>query len=164
MNRHSIKCLIFQSITLLSLTSCASTGSVEKTSAFKQMELADQAYERGQWVEAEQHYQSVTQQAPNDFYAWFRLGNTRLRQDRLPSAIQSYKSALQRDPEQAKPYYNLATAHLLQAQKALRQSYNRLPANDSGRILITRKLEQLKQIVYTPVGDIRSPARGLIEQ
>ena len=169
MNTGTIKLMIFLA-TLLSLSACASTGSEDKAEkaeqigVFKQIELADQAYQKGRWIEAEQYYQSVTQQAPNDYYAWFRLGNTRLRQGRLPSAIASYESALQRDPEQAKPYYNLATAYLLQAQTALQQSWHRLPANDAGRALIAQKLEQLKQIVYTPLEDIPSPARGLIEQ
>ncbi|HIE53630.1 MAG TPA: tetratricopeptide repeat protein [Chromatiaceae bacterium] len=168
MHRADNTLFLFHLLTLLSLSACASTGTTDKpdhpTSVFKQVELADAAYAKGQWIEAEQHYQVVTQQAPNDYYAWFRLGNTRLRQSRLPSAIAAYESALQRDPEQAKPWYNLATAYLLQAQQALQQSWQRLPAGDPGRTLIAQKLEQLKQIVYTPVEDIPSPARGLIEQ
>ncbi|MCU7921007.1 MAG: tetratricopeptide repeat protein [Candidatus Thiodiazotropha sp. (ex Epidulcina cf. delphinae)] len=145
---------------LVLLTACSGTGP--KGKAFARLEMADKAYEQGRWVEAEQHYQAIIEVAPKDFYAWFRLGNARLRQGNIEAAIHAYESALQRDPRQPKPYHNLAEAYLLLAQRSLHRSYGLLPKDAYERAMIEAKLEKLQAIIYAPVSDLPSPAKGLI--
>lgn len=165
MNRHHIKYIAIYSIMVLSLASCANnaTTTVKKVDIFQQIKQADQAYEKGQWIEAEHRYQAVIERAPRDFYAWFRLGNAQLKQGQLRSAIHAYESALQRDATQVRVQYNLATAYLLQAQKFLQSAYQQLPENDAALAHIAQKLEKLKSIAYTPVEEVVSPAKDLIE-
>ncbi len=151
------------SFTLISCATTQTTGEIKKIDIFQQIKLADQAYDKGQWVEAEHYYQRVIERAPRDFYAWFRLGNTQLQQGELRRAIHAYESALQRDNTQVRVHYNLATAYLLQAQKALQSAYHHLPDNDAALEQIEQKLIQLKKLAYTPVVEVASPAKNLIE-
>lgn len=150
---------------VISVTGCASGDRLAQgeMGVFELVQRADRAYAQGSWMEAERYYQQVIARAPQDAYAWFRLGNTRLRQGALPAAIAAYEAALRRGAEPAKPRYNLATAYLLQAEQSLRAALTELPADSPGRGVISRRLGQLKALVYTPVEEVRSPGSGLIE-
>lgn len=165
--KHYVSRLLLYPVMSLALISCATTntvtGEIKKIDIFQQIKLADQAYEKGQWIEAERHYQIVIKRAPKDFYAWFRLGNAQLQQGELRRAIHAYESALQRDSTQIRVHYNLATAYLLQAQKSLQSAYQKLPKNDAALEQIAQKLIQLKKLAYTPVEEVISPAKNLIE-
>lgn len=151
----------------LSLSGCATTADTtqvaQKLNVFNQINLADQAYDKGQWVEAERHYQIVINRAPKDAYAWFRLANTYLRQGEYARAIHAYESTLQRSPEHPRAYYNMSTAYLLKARVSLQSAYNQLPPNDAARAMIEQKLKKLKEIAYTAIEEEASPADGLIK-
>ncbi|MBT3063569.1 MAG: tetratricopeptide repeat protein [Candidatus Thiodiazotropha sp.] len=145
---------------ILVLTACG--GTAPKQKAFTRLELADRAYEQGRWVEAERHYRAITEVAPKDFYAWFRLGNSRLHQGNIQAAIHAYNASLQRDARQPKPHHNLAEAYLLMAHQSL-QMAQRLAAESSyERRVIEEKLNRLHGIIYKPISDLPSPAAGLI--
>jgi cytochrome c-type biogenesis protein CcmH/NrfG len=155
--------ILFRILLVLSLfivAACSGTGP--KNKAFSRLEMADKAYAQGRWVEAEQHYLSITQVAPNDFYAWFRLGNARLRQGNLEAAIHAYESAIQRDPHQPKPHHNLGEAYLLLAWQSLEEAYNLTESGSQERLAVQQKLNKLQAIIYKPVSDLPSPAKGLI--
>ena len=142
------------------LTACS--GTSEKKKSFTHLEMADRAYEQGRWVEAERHYLTITETAPNDFYAWFRLGNARLHQGNFESAIHAYQSSLQRDQRQPKPHHNLAEAYLLMAYQSLERAYSLAETSSYERKVIEDKLKKLRAIIYKPVNDLPSPAQGLI--
>ncbi|MGD9168679.1 MAG: tetratricopeptide repeat protein [Candidatus Thiodiazotropha sp.] len=147
-------------IALVALTACGGTTKTKK--AFSHLEIADSAYEQGRWVEAEQHYHAITEMAPNDFYAWFRLGNSRLHQANIEAAIHAYESSLQRDPRQPKPHHNLAEAYMMKAHQSLLRAQSLAEASSYERQAIESKLKQLREIIYKPISDLPSPARGLI--
>jgi tetratricopeptide (TPR) repeat protein len=141
-------------------TACSTTGGQEK--AFSQLEMADRAYAQGRWVEAENHYLAITQVAPNDFYAWFRLGNARLRQGNVEAAISAYESSIERDPKQPKPYHNMAEAYLILAYHSLENARGLVERRSPEQREVDKKLNKLKAIIYQPVSDLPSPANGLI--
>jgi tetratricopeptide (TPR) repeat protein len=145
---------------LVGLTACSETTPTKK--AFSHLEMADRAYAQGRWVEAEQHYHTITEMAPNDFYAWFRLGNSRLHQANIEAAIHAYESSLQRDPRQPKPHYNLAEAYLMKAHQSLLRAQSLAKESSYERQAIEEKLKKLHDIIYKPISDIPSPANGLI--
>ncbi|MES9970361.1 MAG: tetratricopeptide repeat protein [Candidatus Thiodiazotropha sp.] len=147
-------------LTLIILTACS--GGANKVKAFTRLEMADRAYAQGRWVEAEQHYLSITEVASNDFYAWFRLGNARLHQGNLEAAIHAYESAIQRDPRQPKPHHNLGEAYMLLARQSLEKAYNLAEKQSYERSIVQDKLNKLHGIIYKPVRDLPSPAKGLI--
>ncbi|MBT3032271.1 MAG: tetratricopeptide repeat protein [Candidatus Thiodiazotropha endolucinida] len=147
---------------LVVITLAACNGTAPKQKAFTNLEIADSAYEQGRWVEAEQHYHAITEIAPNDFYAWFRLGNSRLHQANIEAAIHAYESSLQRDPRQPKPYHNLAEAYLMKAHQSLQRAQNLAEESSYERLAIETKLKKLREIIYKPISDIPSPAKGLI--
>jgi tetratricopeptide (TPR) repeat protein len=147
--------------TLISvLTACSTTPS--KPKAFTILEMADKAYNQGRWAEAEQHYLAITEVAPTDFYAWFRLGNTRLQQGNLESAIHAYQLSIQRDQKQPRPHHNLAESYLLMAYQSLERAYQLSESSSYERKVIEDKLKKLRSIVYMPVKDLPSPAQRLI--
>jgi tetratricopeptide (TPR) repeat protein len=127
------------------------------------LEMADKAYNQGRWSEAEQHYLAITKAAPTDFYAWFRLGNTRLHQGNIESAIHAYQLSIQRDQKQPKPHHNLAEAYLIMAYKALENAYLLSEASSYERKVIEKKRDQLQPIIYKRVKDLPSPAQRYIK-
>lgn len=131
-------------------TGCASTPNTEH-SAFELVKKADRAYLESRWLEAEQGYSAVIQQVPEDPYAWFRLGNTQLRQGRVDSAIHAFNQALKRDPQHSKTHYNLATAYLLQALAALENSGHSLRDQDPGKQVIQQRIAELQQLMNQPL-------------
>lgn len=156
----SFRKLVVPMLLLFLTVACATTST--KVKSFSHLETADKAYSQGRWVEAERYYQKITQAAPNDFYAWFRLGNTRLQQGKLAAAIHAYESSIQRDSRQPKPRHNLGEAYMLLAMQTLQQAHELSEPQSYERQIINKKLEQLHDIIYKPVSDLRSPARGLI--
>jgi tetratricopeptide (TPR) repeat protein len=158
-----LKIVIVQLISaslFLILTACS--GTAPKQKAFTRLELADKAYEQGRWVEAEQHYHAITEVAPKDFYAWFRLGNARLHQGNILAAIHAYNASLQRDARQPKPHHNLAEAYLLMAHQSLQRAQRLAGESSYERKVIEEKLNQLHGLIYKPISDLPSPAVGLI--
>jgi tetratricopeptide (TPR) repeat protein len=145
---------------ILALAGCSATPSKQR--AFTQLELADRAYEQGRWVEAEQHYHAITRISPNDFYAWFRLGNARLYQGNILAAIHAYNASLQRDARQPKPHHNLAEAYLLMAHQSLQKAQHLAEESSYEQRVIDDKLNLLNGIIYKPISDLPSPAAGLI--
>jgi tetratricopeptide (TPR) repeat protein len=149
-------------LAMLLVTLAACSGTAPKQKAFTRLELADKAYEQGRWVEAEQHYHAITQVAPKDFYAWFRLGNSRLHQGNIQAAIHAYNASLQRDARQPKPHHNLAEAYLLMAHQSLQKAQQLAEASSYEQRVIEQKLNRLHGIIYKPISDLPSPAQGLI--
>jgi tetratricopeptide (TPR) repeat protein len=145
---------------MIALSACSETAPKKK--AFSHLEVADSAYAQGRWVEAEQHYHTITEMAPNDFYAWFRLGNSRLHQANIEAAIHAYESSLQRDPRQPKPHHNLAEAYLMKAHQSLLRAQSLAEESSYERQAIEEKLKKLRDIIYKPISDIPSPANRLI--
>lgn len=132
---------------MLTLSACASAPeSKANTQLFEVLKKADAAYSEANWLAAEQYYQQLIDKVPDDAYAWMRLGNTRLQQGRLKAAIIAYQESLRHDPEQPKPYYNLSTAYMLQAQQALEQARLKLQPQDPGLVLVTQRILGLQEL------------------
>jgi len=144
---------------LLSLSGCVTvnsnqSGKPDSEEIFKLAADADRAYVESRWLDAAREYQRLADLVPEDPYAWFRLGNTYAQQGSFNQAISAYQASIKRNPNQPKPWYNLATAHLLNAQDALRKSYGQLRADDPARMLIAEQLSSLESIIYQRVEDI----------
>jgi tetratricopeptide (TPR) repeat protein len=149
-----------------SLLACTSTVKKDTTrhspdgsaaNAFELVATADKAYQEGRWLEAEQGYRAVIQKVPEDYYGWFRLANTQLRQGQIDSAIRFYLEAQKRNPKPAKSHYNLSTAYLLMALDSLRQSSQRLREKDPGKHIIHRRISVLEKLINQPVDGDESP-------
>ena len=84
---------------------------------------------------------------PQDPYAWFRLGNSLTRQGQYSHAIQAFEASLQHDARQAKPWFNLSTAHLLGAQLATLKAWEVMAQDDPSRQLIQHRLDALTQLL-----------------
>lgn len=143
----------------MSLGACSTTA---KTKSITLLEMADKAYEQGRWAEAEQHYLAITKAVPTDFYAWFRLGNTRLQQGNLESAIHAYQLSIQRDQNQAKTHHNLAESYLILAYLSLQRAYDLSADNSYDRKVIVQKRKKLHPIIYKRIKDLPSPAQRFI--
>ena len=124
---------------------------------FAVAKLADDAYAKSQWLEAQRHYKTLTELVPDDAYAWFRMANTHIRQGEITQSIHAYEEALRRDPQYPKAWYNLATAYLLNAQHALRQTWNNLRPEDPGRKLALGRLQDLDRLIYQRLEETDSP-------
>ena len=132
------------SVCLGVLGGCASS----KHAVFEAVKGADTAYDQGHWARAEQGYRTVIEKAPDDAYAWFRLGNVQLQQGRYAGAIEAYQAVLSREPDWVKAHYNLSTVYLLQAQSILESGTDR--ANVRQRTVMDARRASLAELLYTP--------------
>ena len=114
---------------------------------------AQTAYMQSRWMEAVQLYQRVVERVPNDADAWFRLGNTYAQQGAYERAIHAYETSLLNNSQQPKAWFNLSTAYLLNAQTAMRQSYDGMRSNDPARALIDERLVALKELLHGRIED-----------
>ncbi len=115
---------------------------------FKLSERAQLAYTESRLIEAVQLYQQVVEQLPTDADAWFRLGNTYTQQGAFERAIHAYETSLINDSQQPKAWFNLSTAYLLNAQSAMRQSFDRMRPNDPARALVDARLVALSALLH----------------
>lgn len=144
---------------LLVAPSSLETPSSQHREVFLDIEKADSAYNQSRWQEAGQYYRKVIQRVPEDHYAWFRLGNTQLRQGQVESAIYTYKQAGKRNPMHAKTQYNLAMSHLMNALESLQRSGQLLREEDPGLIIVQQKMVQLRSLLEQPEEIPVSPGR-----
>ena len=114
---------------------------------------ADRAYRESRWLEAARKYGELTEAVPADAYAWFRLGNTYAQQGDFRRAIAAYERSLERDATQAKPWFNLSTAYLLNAQTAMMRAWGQLREGDPARAMIETRLATLRTIVHERIED-----------
>lgn len=73
---------------------------------------ANEAFENGNYAEAEELYLSAIEQDPDNAKLYFNLGNAQAKQDKVEDAIQSfmeYRSLVEFPEEKAKAEYNIGT-------------------------------------------------------
>ena len=120
---------------------------------FALSERADRAYREGRWIDAARHYGELTERVPRDAYAWFRLGNVRAQQGAFDRAIHAYERSLERDAERPKPWFNLSTAYLLNAQRAMTRAWSAMRPGDPARAMIERRLAVLNDLMHDRIED-----------
>jgi len=138
---------IMAMIAIIFLSACTSTGE-KKTSKelFVLLEKANNAYSDGNWLEAEMYYQELLEKVPTDSYAWLRIGNARLQTGQIDAAISAYAESIKHNPNEPKPYYNLSTAYMLQAQRALESAKQNMQRHDPGIALVNQRINGLKDL------------------
>lgn len=141
---------LYFSLLLIALAGCASTDHESDGALYQLLSKADKAYLESRWLEASQLYSQITVMVPHDHYAWFRLGNTQIRQGRIDSAVYTYNEALKRDPQHAKTHYNLAIAYLLIATNSMREAATHIRPSDPGRRVVEDQLKILQGMVDQP--------------
>ena len=107
---------------------------------------ADKAYAAGNWKVAEEGYRVVIAKKPTDVYAYFRLGNSLLKQNHLDEAASAYRDALLHDASKTEVYNNLVMLRLTQAENALNASLKTLPEKDGNAAQIRYMLWELKKV------------------
>lgn len=107
---------------------------------------ADKAYAAGDWKVAEQGYRDVIAKKPAESHAYFRLGNTLVKQNRLDEAASAYQDALLHDASKTEVYNNLALIRLTQAENALNASLKTLSDKDGNAAQIRYMLWELKKV------------------
>lgn len=73
---------------------------------------ANEAYENGNYTEAEQLYKSAIEQEPDNAKLYFNLGNAQAKQGKIEEAIRSFmefRSLTESPREKAKAEYNIGT-------------------------------------------------------
>lgn len=145
------------------LVGCSSTGE-KRTSKqlFDFLHRADTAYSEGNWLEAEMFYQQLIEKVPDDAYAWLRVGNARLQTGKINGAIKAYLMSVNHDPHQSKPYYNLSTAYMIQAQRALETAKQKMQAHDPGIAIVEERIQDIRALSTTKTkpNDSQSKSQG----
>ena len=159
----AIVCL-FITFFSFSLQSCTSSGAVRSDTAmaggnsktekyetaqklFTKIDLAESAYQQARWQEATKLYRVVLAQMPDDAYLWFRLGNSLTQQGDYDNAIRAFETSIQQDARQAKPWFNLSTAHLLGAQLASLKAWQTMDPEDPSRHAAQERLDGVTQLL-----------------
>ena len=150
-------------ISCVLLAGCSST-SEKRTSKelFDLLHKADTAYSEGNWLEAEMFYQQLIQKVPDDAYAWLRVGNARLQTGKINGAIKAYLASVNHDPNQSKPYYNLSTAYMIQAQRALETAKQKMQDHDPGIPIVEQRIQDIRSLSTskTKSSDSRTNSQG----
>lgn len=100
----------------LLLAGCAATGG-NRSSTAELIAQADSAYGAEQWQQAQQAYERVLRQSPDDTHAMLRLANIAHRQQRWEEAEGLYRRVIERTPQDRRAHYNLAVLHLARAEE-----------------------------------------------
>jgi len=124
------------------------SAPAESSAVFELSRQADRAYRESRWIDAVRDYQRLTEEVPRDAYAWFRLGNTYAQQGAYDRAIHAFETSLTHDAEQPKPWFNLSTAYLLNAQSAMGRARSQLRSDDPARLLIEQRMDVLGKLVH----------------
>ena len=104
----------------LSLSACASKPLIKDTrpaELVSELNAAEQAYQAGNYDQAEKQFSSVLKKSPNNIEAQFRLGNIALRQSNYADARRYYQQVLTQQKNSTKAHYNLALVNLLEAEQ-----------------------------------------------
>jgi len=134
--------------------SCSTTGSKDSSKElFDTLEKANASYSEGNWLEAEIYYQMLIEKVPDDAYAWLRIGNARLQTGQVNAAIEAYRESISHNPKQSKPYYNLSTAYMIQAQRALETAKTNMQVHDTGISLVNQRIDGLKKLTMSGLSE-----------
>lgn len=110
--------------------------------------LGDEAYAQGDFDQAQRIYQTLTATKPQNFSAWFKLGNASLHHGLVDQAERAYLEALKQDSSDPKVWYNLATARLMNAKRALLGAAENLQDSDPARRLAAQRLQVLNELIF----------------
>lgn len=122
---------------------------------FKLSASADLAYQQNRWIDAVRLYQELTRAVPEDAYGWFRLGNTFAQQGAYAKAIVAYETSIDRNSSQPKPWFNLSTAYLLNAQFAMTRAWEQLRHGDPAKKVIEARLRVLADLIHDRIEDLQ---------
>jgi tetratricopeptide (TPR) repeat protein len=115
----------------LTLSGCAATGHAPSQSKlFSLSNQAELAYTAGNNAKAEELYKALVRSAPNNYEAWFRLGNLYARSDHADAAADAYQHALTLNSTDARAWHNLGVVRLRQGWAALIASHGYLKEKD----------------------------------
>lgn len=145
---------------LIVSTACSVTGSKPQADLNAQ---ATQAYSNGDWASAAAYYSQITKRSPDNTDAWLRMGNMRLRLNDIEGAVSAYQQAADRNNDEAKSLYNLATGYMLLARESLLKAQQTMPANDIGQRLIDEKINAFDTLIYGPVAGMTTPSSGVFQ-
>lgn len=110
--------------------------------------LADAAYDNGDWLESEQHYNRLVEQDPGIPLYWLRLGNIYTRTGRPGEAVGAYQEALALDGTLEDAWYNMSLVQLKLAAYTLNEMQARVdpadPLAERGRLLLEGLLELIQ--------------------
>lgn len=138
-----------------SVLGCASSGP--DMSAYDDMADIERAYSKGDYYEAEKGYMELMKKMPNDPYAYFKLGNSLVKQNKFDEALKAYHETLKRDNSYSKAYNNIATVYLLKAELSLEAAVNSFPNKHKSVSSAKKKLNALRKISRMPLTDVQSP-------
>ena len=127
------------------------SGGSSELLALKQK--ADQAYDEGRMLDAEQGYQRILEQAPSTPQAWLRLGNINLRMDRLEAAVHAYRQCLTFDRNEVRCWNNLSVTYVQMAASTLEQGSEQL--SDPAK---KEQLEAMRRRVIQSISNDKSEA------
>lgn len=141
---------------VLTLTYPAFSGGIKAQSLKKQLELADQAYNAGEFAKADSMYNATLEQGASPALADFNRGDALFRQERYEEAANAFEAAASHSQdanERAEAYYNLGNAKMklqdLQgAVDAYKQALRNDPTDEDARhnlMLAKKQLEQQQQ-------------------
>lgn len=125
----------------------AAASDPQSQTALDEWQKAESAYLSKDWSEAESLYRSLLAVDPDNAYIWFRLGNIMTRTARYRQAVYAFESSLKFDETQAKPWFNLVTAHALGARSAALKALSCMSINDPARHGLEYRLELLNQLL-----------------
>jgi tetratricopeptide (TPR) repeat protein len=131
--------MILKHLTLLTMIMLISACNMQNAKPESQSNLedlielrnqADAAYETGNWNQAIEHYETLSQTITNDVDLWFRLGNAHARLKHPGIALQAYQKALSLDSNNGKIWHNMGIVQLKLATNTFIEMQKHTTADD----------------------------------
>jgi len=138
------KCFLL--LAVISLTACSTFS--KHGDLLELRARASNAYNQGDYSQAQKLYENLVGQAPEDADLRFRLGNAYARGQQSDKAILSYQAAVIRNPRLHKAWNNMGTIQLRASANSFTQLLQNLnpndPMYDEGLDLVNKVLGVLK--------------------
>jgi tetratricopeptide (TPR) repeat protein len=127
------------------LAGCA--GLERQPDTMNHLELAEQAYQQGDYPNATANYTALLEDHPGYSYAHFKLGNIYLRQEDSRRAVFHYERAIENYAKDPRYWHNLTLARLKLTNETLAQAiteFQQEPAKVSALIRLQDQLAHLE--------------------
>jgi len=125
---RSLLCLTLLSTLLLG---CAATTPVGKAKHLLAMDQQAQGYyQSGDYTNALEAYQFLAKEMKTEARYWYFVGNCYARLERPDEAVQAYREALVRRPDDAKAWHNLILVEAKLLSKSMAEMSQAVPADN----------------------------------
>ena len=131
------------------LSACVTNTPVEKAKRLLATDQQAQSYyQTGDYTHALAAYQSVAREMNTEARYWYFIGNCYARLERPREAVEAYREALVRRPDDAKAWHNLVLVEAKLLSNSMAEMSQSVSADDPLMKKVSRIHQRLNGVVF----------------